>query len=152
MNKQQIKQAINAENKRHSDAIRELNDKLWAIERDEAYKSRAAYQKRKDLLDDTGEWLNKNKIIQVGDIVKVTGSRAGAYRKVTQLQYFCIIGQVARESVVKNPDGTRSRTWIFSASTVTSHMMNKVTHILRDGVFVAVKDLMQKDLKEAVDI
>lgn len=147
MNKKQIKEAISTENKRHDAAIKDLYSKLRVIEMQEEAKARTAYQNRKDLLDGTGEWLNKNNILKIGDIVKVIGSRAGAYRRVTAIQYFTIIGQVVNEVRVKKEDGGYSKEWVFSGTKITSQGMNKITHIMRDGVFVHVKDL-----KDTVDI
>lgn len=103
----------------------------------------AYYEKEKDELEKTGDWLNTNNILQVGDVVKITGSRAGTYRKIISVQYYTIIGNPVNEHKVKNPDGSYTTRWMVVRSCATSQRMDKITHILRSGKFVPVKQLME---------
>lgn len=143
MNKQQIKEAIDAENKRHAEVIKDLTSKLRVIQMEEEARNRVAYEDRKQLLDKTGEWLNKARVLKVGDLVQVTGSRAGKYRVVAGFTCGGILGRVAVERKEKQMDGTIKKVWSASIRQVTEQGYNKVTHIFRDGKFVPVKDLME---------
>lgn len=143
MNKQQLKDAIAAEKKRHAETMKDLTSKLRVFEMEEAARNRTAYDDRKQLLEKTGEWLNKTQALKVGDLVQVTGSRAGKYRVVKCITSCSIIGMVANERRTKQSDGTYVKHWSASISQVTEQGLNKITHIFRDGKFVPVKDLMQ---------
>lgn len=143
MNKQQLKDAIAAEKKRHAETMKDLTSKLRVFELEDEARNRAAYKDRKQLLDKTGEWLNKAQVLKVGDLVQVTGSRAGKYRVVVGFTYGGIIGMVANERRTKQSDGTYVKHWSASISQVTEQGLNKITHIFREGKFVPVKDLMQ---------
>ncbi len=143
MNKQQLKDAIAAEKKRHTDVIKDLTSKLRVIELEDEVRARAAYKDRKKLLETTGDWLNKNNILKVGDLVQVTGSKAGKYRVVVGFTYYGIIGKVATQKREKQMDGTIQLVWSTSALKVTEQGLNKITHIFRYGQFVSVKDLME---------
>lgn len=143
MNKQQIKEAIEAENKRHADTIKDLTSKLRVFQMEDEARNRAAYKDRKQLLEKTGDWLNKAQVLKVGDLVQVTGSKAGKYRVVVGFTYYGIIGKVASQRREKQPDGLNTLVWKTSALKVTEQGMNKITHIFRDGKFVPVKDLME---------
>lgn len=143
MNKQEIKAAIEAENKRHEEVINELNSKLRVIQMEEESRSRKTYYDRKELLDRTGAWLFENKIIQIGDIVQVTGSKAGKYREIVACHGWGIIGTVISQYRVKTADGVRLE-WRKYAAKVTEQGYNKITHIYRDNKFVPVKELMEQ--------
>lgn len=143
MNKSEIKAAIEAENKRHEEVIKELNSKLRVIQIKERRRTRKTYDDRKELLERTGKWLAENKIIQVGDIVQVTGSKAGKHREVVACQGWGIIGTVIGQYRVKTADGVRLE-WRKYAAKVTEQGYNKITHIYRDNKFVPVKELMEQ--------
>jgi hypothetical protein len=143
MNKQQLKDAIAAEKKRHTETMKDLTSKLRVFELEDEARNRAAYKDRKKLLDKTGEWLNKTQVLKVGDLVQVTGSRAGKYRVVKGFTYGGIIGMVANERRTKQFDGTYVKHWSASIGQVTEQGYNKITHIFRDGNFVPVKELME---------
>lgn len=140
MTKTEIKAAIAAEEKRHSEVMKELQSKLRVIEMEEAAQARDAYQERKELLEQTGDWI-KDKLV-VGDWVQVTGSRAGKYRRVAAINKWGIIGNVINQKRVRSPEGIRV-VWSQDIGKVTEQGFNKITHIYRDGKFVAVKDLME---------
>ena len=142
MNKQQIKEAIDAENKRHEEVIKDLTSKLRVIQMEEEARNRVAYKDRKQLLERTGEWLASNKIIQIGDIVQVTGSKAGKYREVVACHGWGIVGTVIGQCRVRTADGIRLE-WRKYAAKVTEQGYNKITHIFCDGKFIPVKDLME---------
>lgn len=143
MNKSELKAAIAAENKRHAEVLKELESKLRVIEMEEEARSRQSYYNRKELLETTGEWLSKNKIIQVGDIVEVIGSKAGKHREVVTCQRWCIIGTVIGQYRVKTPEGIKLE-WRKDHGKVTEQGYNKITKIMRDGKFISVKDLMEQ--------
>ena len=143
MNKQQIKDAIAAEKKRHAETMKDLTSKLRVFELEDEARNRAAYKDRKQLLEKTGDWLNKAQVLKVGDLVQVTGSRAGKYRVVVGFTYYGIIGKVARQLREKQPNGSIQLVWKTSALKVTEQGLNKITHIFRDGKFIPVKDLME---------
>lgn len=143
MNKQELKDAITAEKKRHNDVIKDLTSRLRVFEMEDEARNRAAYKDRKQLLKKTGDWLNAAKVLKVGDLVQVTGSRAGKYRVVAGFTYYGIIGKVAIQRREKQMDGTVKHVWSTSALTVTEQGLNKITHIFRNGEFVPVKELMQ---------
>lgn len=143
MNKSEIKAAIEAENKRHKEVIKELTSKLRVIQMEEEAQSRKTYYERKELLDRTGEWLAENKIIQIGDIVQVTGSKAGKYREVVACQGWGIVGTVIGQYRVRTADGVRLE-WRKHAAKVTEQGYNKITHVYRDNKFVTVKELMEQ--------
>lgn len=143
MNKQQLKDAITAEKKRHEEVIKDLSSKLRVIQIEEEARNRAVYKDRKELLEKTGDWLNKARALKVGDLVQVTGSKAGKYRVIAGFTYYGIIGKVATERREKQADGTFQKVWSTSALKVTEQGLNKITHIFRAGTFVHVKDLME---------
>lgn len=143
MNRSEIKAAIEAENKRHEEVIKELNSKLRAIQMEEESRARKTYYDRKELLERTGDWLADNKIIQVGDIVQVTGSKAGKYREVVACQGWGIVGNVISQCRVRTADGVQLE-WRKYAAKVTEQGYNKITHIYRDNKFVPVKELMEQ--------
>ena len=143
MNKSEIKAAIEAENKRHEEVIKELNSKLRVIQMEEESRARKIYYDRKELLERTGDWLADNKIIQIGDIVQVTGSKAGKYREVVACQGWGIVGAVIGQHRVRTADGVRLE-WRKYAAKVTEQGYNKITHVYRDNKFVPVKDLMEQ--------
>lgn len=143
MNKTEIKAAIEAENKRHEEVMKELNSKLRVLQMEEEARSRKSYNDRKELLNRTGQWLFENKIIRVGDIVKVTGSKAGNYREVVACWNWGIAGTVIGQYKVKTDKGIRLE-WRKFASKVTEQGYNKITHIYIDNKFVPVKELMEQ--------
>jgi len=143
MNKQQLKDAIAAEKKRHAETMKDLTSKLRVFEMEDEARNRAAYKDRKALLEKTGEWLNKAQVLRVGDLVQVTGSRAGKYRVVAGFTYGGILGRVAVERKEKQMDGAIKKVWSASIRQVTEQGYNKVTHIFREGKFVPVKELME---------
>lgn len=145
MNKQQLKDAITAERKRSAEVIKDLTSKLRVIEMEEEVRNRAAYKNRKKMLDTTGEWLNKSQVLKVGDLVQVTGSKAGKYRVVAGFTSYGIIGRVARQRREKQMDGTIQVVWTSATGQVTDQMFNKITHLFRYGTFVKVQDLMEAD-------
>lgn len=149
MNKQELKDAIAAEKKRHNETIKDLTSKLRVYELEDSRRASAAYYNRKKSLEATGEWLARNRILKVGDLVQVTGSTAGKYRVVAGFTYYGIIGKVARQHREKQMDGTVQLVWSTSALRVTEQGLNKITHIYHTGKFVPVKDLM--DAKIAID-
>lgn len=153
MNKQELKDAITAEKKRHANVIKDLTSKLHVIEMEDSARAIAAYKVRKDLLNKTGEWLNKDKVLKVGDLVQVTGSRAGKYRVVAGFTYYGIIGKVAVQRKEKQADGTIKEVWSTSINQVTEQGLNKITHIYRKGEFVPVEKLMQssEDQKQSLE-
>ena len=143
MNKQELKDAIEAEKKRHAEAMKDLTSRLRVFQMEDEARNRAVYKDRKELLKKTGDWLNKAQVLKVGDLVQVTGSRAGKYRVVEGFTYYGIIGKVAVERREKQMDGTIKKVWSTSALQVTEQGRNKITHIYRSGQFVPVKDLME---------
>lgn len=142
-NKQQLKDAIAAEKKRHAEMLKDLTSKLRVFELEDEVRNRAAYKDRKQLLEKTGDWLNKAQVLKVGDLVQVTGSRAGKYRVVAGFTYGGILGRVAVERKEKQMDGTIKKVWSASIHQVTEQGLNKITHVFREGKFVPVKDLME---------
>lgn len=94
-------------------------------------------------LEKTGDWLHKNNILKVGDIVKITGSRTWKISKIISFQHYNITGNPAYEHEVKNPDGSYTIRWMVVRSCATSHGMDKITHILRGDNYVSVKELME---------
>jgi hypothetical protein len=143
MNKAELKAAIAAENKRHAEVLKDLQAKLRVIEFEESARSKDAYKERKASLEESGEWLAKNKIIQVGDIVEVIGSKAGKHREVVTCQRWGIIGTVIGQYRVKTPEGIKLE-WRKDHGKVTEQGYNKITKIMRDGKFISVKDLMEQ--------
>lgn len=143
MNKSEIKAAIEAENKRHEEVIKELNSKLRVIQMEEESRSRKTYYDRKELLERTGKWLEENKIIQVGDIVQVIGSKAGKHREVVACQRWGIIGTVIGQYRVKTAEGIRLE-WRKIQGKVTEQGYNKITHIYRGDKFVPVNELFKQ--------
>jgi hypothetical protein len=140
MNKSEIKNAIVAEKKRHADAMKYLESKLRSIEYDERVNRSKAYEKKKELLDETGKWLQDK--LKVGDWIQVTESRAGKWREVLAITNGVVIGAVLNFRRVRTPEGVKVNLE-KSLSHVTEQGMNKITHVYRDGKFVAVKDLMK---------
>lgn len=145
MSKAEIKSAIAAEQKRSSEVIKDLTSKLRVIQMEEEARSRLAYKNRKKMLDQTGEWLNKSQVLKVGDLVQVTGSKAGKYRVVAGFTSYGIIGRVARQIREKQMDGTTQLAWTSTTGQVTDQMFNKITHIFRKGTFVSVQELMEQE-------
>lgn len=139
MNKKQILEAMEAQEYLHKKAMGDLRFKLKILEHEESEKSQEAYAARKDLLDNTGDWLVVNQILKVGDIIQVTGSRAGKYRKITAIQGNHVIGNVVRLGKAFSEQGV---SWMVEVDKVTTQGMNKVTHIFLNGSLCAVKDLM----------
>jgi hypothetical protein len=145
MNKSEIKNAIVAENKRHVEAMKYLESKLKSIEYDERVNRQKAYEKKKELLNETGKWLQDK--LKVGDWIQITGSRAGIYREVLAVNNGVVIGAVLNVHRTRTSEGVKVKLE-KSLSQVTEQGLNKVLRIYRDGKFVAVKDLM----KVTVDI
>jgi hypothetical protein len=141
MNKTELKAAIAAENKRHSEAMKYLESKLRSIEYDERVNRSKAYEKKKELLDETGKWLQDK--LKVGDWIQITGSRAGKYREVLAITNGVVIGAVLNERRTRTSEGVKSKLE-KSVSQVTEQGLNKVLRIYRDGKFVLVKELMQQ--------
>jgi hypothetical protein len=145
MNKSEIKNAIVAENKRHVEAMKYLESKLKSIEYDERVNRQKAYEKKKELLNETGKWLQDK--LKVGDWIQITGSRAGIYREVLAVNNGVVIGAVLNVRRTRTSEGVKVNLE-KSISQVTEQGLNKVLCIYRDGTFVSVKDLM----KVTVDI
>ena len=141
MNKSEIKNAIAAEKKRHADAMKYLESKLKAIVNYENEARLKAYKQRKAMLENGGNWLQDK--IKVGDIVQVTGSKAGQFREVIAVDKGFIVGVVIFQRKIRTTDGVKID-WGKNISKVTEHGMNKITHLYRDGNFVRVKDLMER--------
>lgn len=98
--------------------------------------SQHSYYKKKELLEHTGKLL---KGLLVKDmIIKITGSRAGKYRKVISSDKGGIIGMVVLPK--KRNDFTE---WRECLGDVTTQMHSKVTHVLVDGQFVPVMEWME---------
>ena len=143
MNKAELNAAIAAENKRHAEVLKDLRAKLRVIEFEESVRIKDVYKERKAFLEESGEWLSKNKIIQVGDIVEVIGSKAGKHREVVASECWGIIGTVISQYRVKTPEGIKLE-WRKDHDKVTEQGYNKITKIMRDGKFISVKDLMEQ--------
>ncbi len=141
MNKAELKAAIEAEKKRHAEIIKGLESKLRVIEMEERSASRKAYTEKKALLEETGEWLEGK--LTVGDLVQVTGSRAGKYRCVVAVNGYGIVGNVIYQKRIRTPEGIKVQ-WAKDVGKVTEQGFNKITHLYRDGKFVPVKELMKE--------
>lgn len=144
MNKQQLKDAIAAEQKRHADVMKDLTSKLRVFELEESARTRKSYEDRKELLEKTGVWLNKSQVLKVGDLVQVTGSRAGKYRQIVAINKWSIVGIVVHQKRTRTPNGP-VLSWVKDVSKVTDQGFNKVTHVFRDGEFIHVKVLMEQE-------
>lgn len=142
MTKTEIKAAIGAEEKRHAEVMKELQGKLRVIEMEEAARARDSYQGRKELLEETGDWI-KDKLA-IGDWVQVTGSRAGAYRRVVAVNGYGIVGTVIERKRIRTPEGAELK-WVINHGKVTEQGFNKITHLYREDQFIPVKDLMQDE-------
>jgi hypothetical protein len=143
MNKSEIKNAIVAEKKRHAEAMKYLESKLRSIEYDERVNRSKAYEKKKELLDKTGKWLQDK--LKVGDWIQITGSRAGNYREVIAVTNGVVIGAVLNLRKVRTSEGVKVK-FEKSISQVTEQGLNKVVRVYRDGKFVAVKYLMEAEV------
>lgn len=91
-----------------------------------------SYNKRKALLEETGEWLRGR--LNEGDIIKVTGSRAGPYREIVTVCGDYIIGKCVRWD-------KKHKEWKTDHKT-TEQGLSKITAIWRNGEFVKIKDWM----------
>lgn len=129
---------------RHEAQLAKLRSELSIAQSRERKSGAESYAKRKAMLKSTGDWLYKHNVLCVGDIVKVTGSRAGSHRRVVALTYYGIVGNVMYQQRIKQEDGTYALKWTISASSVTEQGLNKITHILRGNEFVPVKILMEE--------
>lgn len=136
--------------KKIKEDIRKLEEKLKALKSDLASveantskKNSDRYERKKLILASTGDWLYANRVLKEGDIIKITGSRAGRYRRVVSLRFYQVIGAVAHPHRARLPNGTFISEWSAS-STITTQGMNKVTHIFRDGKFIKIVDLMKE--------
>lgn len=144
MNKKEIQEAIAAEKARHEAVMKDLQSKFRVIQMEEESHNRAAYEERKKLLNATGDWLKKNNILKIGDLIQVTGSKAGKYRSIVGITPYCVIGRVASQKRERQMDGSVKLVWAADVSKVTEQGLNKITHIFRNGKFVHVKDLMEQ--------
>jgi hypothetical protein len=142
MNKQRVNAEIKAEYERHYQALKDLRAKQSDIRLRDQRSNQDRYKARKDLLDKTGRWLQENAILKVGDIIQVTGSRAGKYRTIIEFTSNGVIGNVSSLRRVKKPNGSFIRMWKTNSLGVTEQGMNKITHILREDKFIPIKDLM----------
>jgi hypothetical protein len=104
-----------------------LKDRLRMHNFDDIKKGREQYKKQKQLNKDRGEWAMKN--IVVGDIIKVTGSRNTAHRKVLNIKSGGVLVDVVRLSAKTKND-------------ITEHMWDKITHVARNGKLENIKDLL----------
>jgi hypothetical protein len=110
-----------------------LKDRLKMHSFDDRKKKAGQYEKQKQLNNSRGVWAKKN--IEVGDIIKVTGSRNSSDRKVLSTAHGLIVDAVRWD---KHSKQHKLRSYYQS----TEHMWNKVTHIFRNDEFVNIKDLI----------
>jgi hypothetical protein len=145
MTKAEILAAMQVERTRHSAAMATLHGQLRLIEMEEESRNREAYKQRKALLKETGEWV-KDKLA-VGDWVQVTGSRAGAYRRVVAINAWGIVGTVIERKRIRTAEGAQLK-WVIDHGKVTEQGFNKITHLYREEQFVPVKELMQDEVDQ----
>ena len=101
----------------------------------------AKYEARKESLTACGEWLWESKYLKVGDIIKVTGSRAGPIRKIISIGYYDVVGEVGKLEKHTSVGGP-SYSWRTNHSKVTTHYMSKVTHIWHYDSWMKLSDVM----------
>jgi hypothetical protein len=145
MNSKKIIDAIAAERQKYEKNVKELTLQLRVFQLEEQVKKEKAYESRKENLNITGNWLKEKQIIRIGDLVKVTGSRAGPYRQIAAILNDRIVGNVAVLKREKKQDGTYIQFWSTKHFKVTEQGFNKITHIFRSGKFVPVKELMENN-------
>jgi hypothetical protein len=109
-----------------------LKDRLKMHSFDDRKKKSEQYEKQKQLNNRRGVWARKN--IEVGDIIKVTGSRNTSDRKVLSAAHGLIVDAVRWNKHTKQHEPHHYLS--------TEHMWNKVTHIFRNDEFVNIKDLI----------
>lgn len=117
--------------------LKSLRSKRRLLQMEKSRKSSTSYQKRKARLEETGEWLEK--ILKIGDIVKVTGSRSSPWRRVIAVNPPNFIGN----PIIKRR--RRDTEEYIDVSKAITTGINKITHMMYNDVAEKTEDLMENN-------
>lgn len=138
MNKKEILSEIEKTKQR----LEELYVMFVQQSRVERTSNSGAYHKKKKLLDEASELWKQT--LEPGDIVKVTGSRAGSYRRVKEIDNYGLIGSVV---IIRNGKVQRDDSY-----NIITCGLNKITAKLKeDGTWQTYRDLLEELKNDKVD-
>lgn len=145
--KTQIQREI-AETKAH---LVDLQEELAKHDREVSRKNQKYRRNKKKLLDIAAPLIEN--LVEVGDLVEVTGSRAGKYRRIVQInkgrtygdRFFCgtIHGHLVYDKRVLK-DGKTAYERVEDVTKITSHETNKIVAIHRNGEWHRTKDILER--------
>lgn len=128
----------------------DLREELRNWERKESRAKSDAYRKRKALLDQTAPIFEE--MVEVGDLIEVTGSRAGKWRRVVKLikgrtygdKWHCgtVFGHSVYTKKVRKPDGTVVPQMAEDVTKITDHGTNKIVAVYKGGRWIYAKELV----------
>lgn len=131
----------------HQIKIKTFEQELRAVQNAKSKNNRNSYKARKDLLDYTSFIFES--ILKPGDLVKVTGSRASAYRQVKEI----VTNNWGCSTLASNPCYLNPYTGgiiRIDTNTVICCGTNKIIAVVQDGKWVTAQELYkrhnQKDL------
>jgi hypothetical protein len=120
--------------------LKKLQLELDAVKLAKSKENANSYEKRKKLLEEASVIFAK--ILKPGDYVKVTGSRAGAYREVKEISKHTLIGATC---TFNSRVGSIARVNSYDIITCGT---NKITAVLRDGNWVTAKEIVSQEMHD----
>jgi len=145
--KAQIQREI-AETEAH---LVDLREELARYDRQVSRKKSDAYRKRKDMLERMAPVIEN--LIEVGDLVEVTGSKAGKYRRIVQItkgrtygdRFYCgtIHGHVVYDKRVRK-NGKFEWERVEDVTKITDHDTNKIVAVYKNGEWHKTKDMAER--------
>lgn len=129
----------------HNEQLKLLHKELSQLRTRKAASNRNSYQSRKKMLDYTAGLFEK--MLNPGDIVKVTGSRASPYRQVKSIITNTWGSDLVGAPCYTNPHSGKI-TRIDEHNLITCGT-NKIVAVAREGRWVTAKELAEDSQRDA---
>jgi hypothetical protein len=133
----------------------DLREELRNWERKQSRKKSDTYKNRKAMLEKSAPLMED--LVEVGDLIEVTGSRAGKWRRVVKLtkgrewrpgKWSCgtVHGHVVynkRQRTFDEQGGWENVT-VEDTTKITDHGTNKIVAVKKNGKWIKAKDLVER--------
>ena len=119
--------------------LKSLYSELASAKSKKSNSSSSSYEKRKAILEDAAPVFAR--ILEPGDYVKVTGSRASPYREIKEINQYHLIGATC---TFNKRTGSIAKVNAYDIITCGT---NKITAVLRNGKWVTAKEILESEGK-----
>jgi restriction endonuclease S subunit len=125
----------------------QLRKELSQLEREKRKSRSDSYKKKKELLTKSAPLFME--ILEVGDVVEVTGSRAGKYRRVVKIQNGPYGGRIWGYVIYQKRskvDGKWVLKFVEDTTKITDHMATKILAVKKEDGWITAKEIVDKSL------